>query len=244
MLFQDFPKTRPVLPPSYELIHKEHYKRNREGRSIATALSLKLEGWMHRKVAEDVKERNYTCTTLEIGAGTLNHLPYEPNTTPYDIVEPLLSLYEPSEQIGRIRNIYKDIAQISRSEKYDRIISIATLEHICNLPEVVARAALLLKQGGQLRIAVPSEGTLLWRMACKLTTGMEFKLKYGLDYDIIMRHEHVNSAREIADILEFFFEQVKSTALGFSKKFSLYQFFICSAHNVDKCLCYLKDIVK
>ena len=120
-MFDNFPKTRPFLPPSYEVIHKEHYRRNREGGSKVTALSLKLEGWMHRKVAEDVKKRYNVCATLEIGAGTLNHLAYEPDTSPYDIVEPFSALYESSELIGNVRDIYKDIAQISRNSKYDRI---------------------------------------------------------------------------------------------------------------------------
>ena len=39
----------------------------------------------------------------------------------------------------------------------------------------------------------------------KMTTGLEFRLKHGLDYGLIMQHEHVNTAVEIEQVLEYFF---------------------------------------
>ena len=124
---------------------------------------------MHRKVAADVRRRR-NFTTLEIGAGTLNHLGYEPSSKSYDIVEPFEELYKGSPNRSRVANVYPDLDQIA-GRHFDRIISIATFEHLCNLPSVVARSGLLLAPGGTLRVAIPSEGTLLWTLGWKLTTG-------------------------------------------------------------------------
>ncbi|HJU70987.1 MAG TPA: methyltransferase domain-containing protein [Paucimonas sp.] len=235
-MFDQFPKTRPPLPGPIEKIHAAHYRANRDGATAATSLAQKLEAWMHRKVAQDIADRPSTGTsTLEIGAGTLNQLQYEPVIGPYDIVEPFSGLHDNSPLLSRVRNAYADIAEVPGHFRYDRITSVAAFEHVLDLPELVARCGLLLADGGVLRVAIPSEGTLLWTLGWKLTTGLEFRLKYGLDYGLLMRHEHVNSAREIAEVLEFFFADVKCSVFGLARPLSLYQFHACRNPRIEKC---------
>lgn len=149
-MFENFPKTRSVLPPEFQAIYADQYKENRDGGSKASGLAQKLESWMHKNVAADVASLP-DKSTLEIGAGTLNQLQYEKHAKPYDIIEPFHSLFEGSPLFDRIRNVYDDISEIPADTKYDRITSIAAFEHICNLPEVIARSGLLLNDGGQLR---------------------------------------------------------------------------------------------
>ena len=225
-LLSRFPKQRPELPEAFRKIYAEHYKRNREGGSPASSLSQKMESWMHRKVAEDVARGLRQCSTLEIGAGNLNHLRYEPVSGRYDAVEPLADVVSNSAQRPRVTNVYRDLAEIG-DQRYDRIISIAAFEHYCDLPDVVARCASLLAPQGQLRIAVPSDGTLLWTLGWKVTTGLEFRLKYGLDYGVLMKHEHVNTAAEIGGVLRMFFKTVQRSVFGISPGLSFYQFFEC-----------------
>lgn len=241
-LFNNFPKKRPVLPSRYRKIFKTYYKKNRDGKSGMTAISHIFEKWMHNMVAKDINKKIKKMETLEIGAGSLNHLPFEPQPAHYDIIEPFLWLYEGSSFLFRIRNIYSDISQISTKQKYDRIISIATFEHLCNLPEVIAKSGLLLKDDGQLRAAIPSEGELLWILTCQMTTGLEFRLKYGLDFSVFRRHDHVNNAVEISEILRYFFNEVKSKYFGLNKSLSLYQAFFCSNPNEKRCHDYLKSL--
>lgn len=234
-MFETYPKQRPLLPPAYQSIYAQYYKKNREGLSTATGIAQKLEQWMHRKVAGDVAKSGAAQSTLEIGAGTLNHLPFEPNSRPYDIVEPFSSLYADSPNLSLVRKHYDDISEIPRDKKYDRIISIATFEHVCSLPEVIARCGLLLSDGGQLRVAIPSEGTPLWWLAWQTTTGLEFLLKYRLRYGVLMRHEHVNTAREIEEVLQFFFGNARRSSFGVSRALSLYQFFECNTPYRNRC---------
>lgn len=236
--FLNFPKTRPTLPYEYEKIYKAQYKENREGHTFFSFLSLKAESWQHIQVAKDIMQDQSKNPTLEIGAGTLNHLQYEPDNMEYDIIEPHKELYENSRFSNRVRNIYSDIREIPLSSKYHRIISCNAFEHICNLPEVVAYCGLLLKKNGTMRIGIPSEGTLLWTLTWKLTRAIEFKMKYGLSYGFLIKYEHVNTAREIEEILKFFFKKIKIEVLGLNKSLSLYHFITCSSPNEERCIQY------
>jgi hypothetical protein len=241
-MFEGFPKQRPPLPRKIEAIYATHYKSNREGGTAASALAQKMESWLHRQVAADVVAAGQGArSTLELGAGTLNQLRFEPTVGPYDIVEPFTGLYADARDRARIRNVYADIADVPDHARYDRITSVATLEHICNLPEVIARSGLLLAPDGALRASVPSEGTWLWTLGWKLTTGLEFRLRHGLDYGLLMKHEHVNTAAEIEQVLEHFFEEVACRVLGWSKTSSLYRYYECRRARLDRCRAFIRS---
>lgn len=235
-MFENFPKMRPTLPKEIQDIYSAHYKSNREGQTTASSLAQRMESWLHRQVASDVVNlQDSAKVTLELGAGTLNQLQYEPAAHSYDIVEPFTDLCKCSPLLEKVRNIYSDISEVPGSCCYDRITSVATLEHVCNLPEVIARSGLLLAENGVFRSSVPSEGTLLWTLGWKLTTGLEFKLTHGLDYGLLMKHEHVNTAEEIEEVLEYFFKDIKCKVFGLSKSISLYRYYECHNPRIDRC---------
>ena len=194
---------------------------------------------MHHRVAADVAA-GPPKATLELGAGNLNQLPYEPNSHPYDIVEPFRDLFESSPLVSRIRNVYADIAEIPGTSRYDRITSIAVLEHVENLPELVARAGQLLTQGGSFRAGIPSEGTILWRLGWQMTTALDFRARYNLDYKVLMRYEHVNTAAEIEEVLRYFFSTTQRRVFGLMRSLSFYQFFACSQPRLERCADYLQ----
>ncbi len=240
-MFENYPKKRTELPEEFQKIYSIHYKKNREGKTTASSLSQKMEAWLHKKVAQDVEGIN-NKSTLEIGAGTLNQLKYE-QTKPYDIVEPFIELYKNSEFKNQINEIYTDIDEINDLKKYDRITSIATFEHITDLPKVVAKTCVLLNENGTLRVSIPNEGTFLWKLGWKLTTGLEFKLKYGLDYEILMKHEHVNEAREIEQVLNYFYSKISCACFGINKRIALYRFYECSKPKIEIAKGYLKTLL-
>jgi hypothetical protein len=235
-MFEKFPKIRPPLPKEFEYIYSTHYKLNREGQTIASSLAQRMESWLHRQVAKDVAHlKKSRRETLELGAGTLNQLQYEPDVQPYDIVEPFTDLYKGSPLLTKIRNVYSDIFEVPTHCRYDRITSIGTLEHVCNLPEVVAQSGLLLAENGTFRAGIPSEGTFLWTLGWKLTSRLEFKLKYRLDYGLLMKYEHVNTAREIEEVLEYFFEEVECKVFGVAKSISFYRYYECRSPRAERC---------
>jgi len=238
MITDSFPKKRPPLPEEYQKIYLQHYLKSREGGSIVTSMVKKMESWMHKKVAEDVAGGHDTTVTLEIGAGTLNHLRYEPSQNKYDIVEPFVDLYKQSPLLNRVNNIYKDINEI-QGLQYDRIISIATFEHVIDLPVLVAKAAsLLYRKYGKLRIAIPNEGTVLWNLGTKIT-GLSFRKSYGLNYKTLMQYEHLNTADEIGEVLTFFFAKTKCSVYGINKQLAFYRFYECSGPIEQKIVQFL-----
>lgn len=231
-MFENFPKKRTELPEKYLAIYNEHYKSNREGNTSASSLSQKMERWLHRKVAADLLPGS-ELSTLEIGAGTLNQLLYE-DTHPYDIIEPFRELYECSPLLHRVDAIYSDIRDVPLTAGYDRITSVATFEHISDLPYVVARTCLHLKPNGFLRVSIPNEGGWLWKLGWLCTTGIEFRLKYNLDYGLLMRHEHVNKASEIIELLNYFYGQVNCSYFGLGKFCALYVYIECSDPDINR----------
>jgi hypothetical protein len=237
-VFSQFPKQRTPLPPEYAAIYLQHYRNSREGKSQILGLAQRMERWMHRKVASD-STGGAAKATLEIGAGNLNQLPYEPESHPYDIIEPFRELFESSPHLTRIRNVYDDIAGVPSENRYDRITSIAVLEHVCNLPELVARSALLLAEGGTFRAGIPSEGTILWRLGWQMTTALDFRARHNLEYKVLMQYEHVNRAREIEEVLRYFFTETRCRVFGVARGLSFYQFFSCAKPQVARCREYL-----
>ena len=225
-----FPKTRPPLPREIEEIYARQYAENRAGESTAASLSQRLERWMHRQVAADAAPSK---STLELGAGNLNQLPFEPEGGAYDIVEPFADLYRDSPRLPRVRAVYADVSEAPADARYDRITSVACLEHICDLPVALARSAKLLAQGGSFRAAIPSEGGLLWKLGWSLTTGLEFRLRHGLDYGLLMAHEHVNDAAEIEALARALFEDVSVRSFGVGRQLSLYRFIAARRPRLD-----------
>jgi len=230
-LLAQYPKPRPELPPAYESVYVEHYRANRAGRAGLSRVTQRLEAWMHWRVAGGVGGR-----ILEIGAGNLNHVPYHPEAELYDAVEPFRELWEGSPELARVRRMYASLDDVPESERYDAVVSVAVLEHLTDLPSIVARAALLLAEGGSFRAAFPSEGGLLWGLAWRCTTGIEFQLRRGLDYGVLMRHEHVNTAAEILAVLGYFFDSVEIDRFpARSPHLSFYTAAIASRPRLDRC---------
>lgn len=223
-----YPKTRPNLDDDIVRIYEDEYKKNRSGQTAASSLAQKFESWMHKKVSKSFYSiTSDACNTLEIGAGTLNQLPYEAENVNYDIVEPMSFLFEDSDFLYRVRNYFKDISEIPATNRYCRIISVAVLEHLDDLPSVVKQSIRLLKSDGVFACGIPSEGGFLWGLAWRLTTGLEFRIRTGKDYGKLMRHEHLNDALEIETVLRHFFKEVRVRRFGLGRHFSLYTYIEC-----------------
>ena len=86
---------------------------------------------------------------------------------------------------------------------------------------------------GMLRAAIPSEGGFLWALGWMATTGLEFRLRHGLDYGLLMAHEHVNSAREVETLVRALFEDVQIKSFGVGRQLSLYRFLCARRPRLD-----------
>ncbi len=232
-----FPKKREALPLAYQKIYTDHYCSNRAGSSTATKKAQQLEKWMHKKVAT-LSSPELSC--LELGAGNLNQLPFEKENKRYDIVEPFEDLYAKSPHLKRVNTIYTSIEDIEKEKQYDRITSVAVLEHIEDLPKFIAQAAVHMKENAVFQAAIPNEGTLLWKMGT-LYTGREFKKKYGLKYNVLMQYEHLNMAKEIHSLLHYFFKDMKNSVFGLSKALAFYRYYECRKPDREKIIRFIDN---
>jgi len=236
--FNQFPKVRKPLPAEFQLIYEKEYLINRCGKSLVNQIGLYLEGWMHKLIASSSRIKDEDI--LEIGAGTLNHIPWEKQYATYDVVEPSRLLIETSDRISAIRKVYQSIADIDGAQMYDRILSIAVLEHLEDLPLDLAQAALLLRQGGIFCAGVPSEGSILWYIAWRFGTGVSFKLRTGLDYSIVMKYEHLNNWFEIEEAVNWFFRDIEIIRVPVSCfHLSLYTIVLAQGVIRERCVDYI-----
>ncbi len=231
-LLSSFPRNRPPLTDAHEHIFAAEYRLNRQGDAVVEGLAQRVEGWMHRRVATYSGQ----SPTLELGAGTLNHLKYETMSACYDIVEPFVELFSTQPLRNRLRHIYQDQSEIPLQSTYARIISVAVLEHMTSLPLELARSGLLLKPEGLFQAGIPSEGGFLWWLGWRCTTGISYWVRNRLDYGVIMRHEHVNTASEILALIHHLFGDVKVTRFPLPyEHLSLYAYIEARIPNRAEC---------
>jgi hypothetical protein len=169
-----------------------------------------------------------------VGAGTLNHLSYENQYSSYSVVEPAKYLYQEEDvKLSNISSIYDSLDDVPYQLKYDRIISIAVLEHMTELPKELMIMKSLLHEDGLLQVAIPTEGGFLWGIAWRLTTGIFYRLRTGQSYTDIMRHEHVNDEKEILALLNHFFTVKKVKRFPFSARHLSFYTYIEATHRID-----------
>ena len=220
-LFNKFPKKRPPLPKKLKSIFNKLYLDNRNN-----FLSQLSERWLHLVI----KERRLKKKTLEIGAGTLNHLEFENLNKIYDIIEPKKFLF--------IENPKKKFV--------DRIISCAVLEHHTNLPEFLYLSSLKMKKKGYQSHSIPCEGYPTWNLTWYLISGIFFQIKYRYSFKYIMKHEHVNNLDEILELINFFYKKtkIKYSYPFFNKYLAFYANIEFSGPNEKNIKKYLKLINK
>lgn len=245
-LLNSYPRQHPPLSDENRRLYEREYKGNRTGNNLFYALSQWCEGWMHRTIAERAVGRySSDYKLLEIGAGTLNHVPYERGENRpavFDVIEPLDFMVQDSPHIKQISKLYRDLHEVPAENRYQRIISIAVLEHLEELPYLVAKSALLLTPDGLYQHGIPSEGALLWGTSWRLTTGLSYWLRTGQRYGNLMRHEHVNEAPEIVAVVRYFFDTVELSRFPLPLFHgSVYTYLQASSVKRDRCSDFIKN---
>jgi SAM-dependent methyltransferase len=152
-------------------------------------------------------------TTLEIGAGLGEHLHYE-KLTPEQEQNYHCNEYrenmaaEIRRRFPQVKTVVGDCQQrMDFADGYfDRVIAVHVLEHLPNLPACIREAHRLLnKQRGQLLIVIPTEGSLAYTIARKLSAERVYKKHIGGDYSWFYKREHINFPDEILAELDPYF---------------------------------------
>ena len=150
-------------------------------------------------------------TVLEIGAGTLAHLPF---------VRHRFDRYIASDHDPRVMEVAAKRAIPARVElqqltagrlpfdndSIDRIIATHVLEHVPAPQEALAEWVRVLRPGGVLSIILPCDPGLLWRFG-RMFGPRSRAIAAGLPYDYYMAREHINSIHNLATILDYHFPE-------------------------------------
>lgn len=213
-ILDKYPKTRPLLPKKFLKIYSEHYLYCRSNKGIIRKIFTYFTNWMHLQIKQNNTKKE---SILELGAGTLNHVQFEV-VKKYDVIEPFDDLFESADVNfkNKINKRYKYSTELNKIDKYEKIISIATLEHLTNLPFDIAVLAQVLDKNGNFQHSYPSEGSFLWYFSSRYISGLNFFLKHRLNFDTFLKHEHVNSAVEIEEIFKLLFEKIKIKRFPFN----------------------------
>jgi SAM-dependent methyltransferase len=147
--------------------------------------------------------------TLEIGAGTGEHLVYENlNQQEYfalelreELAARLASRFPAAKVI--IGDCEKNID--APDGFFDRVLAIHVLEHLANLPIALQEVARVLKPSGTFSVVIPCEGGVGYQIGRQFSSKRQFEKRYGVSYEWMISYEHVNRADEIIHELEAVF---------------------------------------
>lgn len=163
-------------------------------------------------------------STLEIGAGLGEHLRHESLTPEQTSAYYALELRENMAAV--IRESFPDVNVIvgdcqKRLDfpdgSFDRVIAVHVLEHLPDLPGCIREVYRLLdKTKGQFLIVIPTEGSLAYTIARKISAEREYKKNFGGDYSWFYKREHINVPSEILEELQPYFEIDQRSAFPFA----------------------------
>ena len=155
-------------------------------------------------------EKDYFGRVCEVGAGTGYHLQYvRHGFDEYFITDINRDLLDKAKQkyMGRSDLVFRveDATRLSFPDgSFDRLISIYNLEHLLEPYLVLKEWARVVRKGGVITIAIPTEGGVAWRLGRYLTTRRSF-IKQGLNLDYIIAREHVNSCYNLVSLIRYYF---------------------------------------
>lgn len=209
-----WPKCLPILSIEQEKISNDYVKYWHE--VLPSKYNL-VDRFNHQYVVR-AAARQFN-KTLEIGAGTGEHLQYEKLTqrqkeqyVAVDIRENMVAEFK--RRYPEIRVFIGDCQKYMPwdDDSFDRILAIHVLEHLPNLPAAVTELHRLCdKKNGFLSIVIPCEGSLSYTIARRISAQRIFEKRYKQPYRWFIEREHINRPEEIFQELTPYFNLVHSS---------------------------------
>ena len=152
-------------------------------------------------------------TSLEIGAGLGEHLHYEKLTPEQERNYYCNEFREnmAAEIRRRFPNVQTVVGDCQQRMDFadgffDRVIAVHVLEHLPNLPATIREAwRLLNRQNGRLLVVIPTEGSLAYSLARKISAERVWNKRFGGGYSEFYKREHINLPHEILAELDAYF---------------------------------------
>jgi SAM-dependent methyltransferase len=155
----------------------------------------------HRYIA--ARTRRITGLILDVGSGMGYHLRFErfPETRRYICLDnsPAMLQRITVPTVCRAAGTCGQLPFMDNS--IDAIIASHVLEHLPNLRRDLKELRRVLKPDGVLLVVLPCDPGWLWKLLTSISPSRRRLRKLGIDYDAVMRHEHVNSYQTCLDLL-------------------------------------------
>ncbi|MBF0294462.1 MAG: class I SAM-dependent methyltransferase [Magnetococcales bacterium] len=170
----------------------------------------------HRMVEKPFAATTHCERILEVGAGAGEHIPHVRHTFGEYLVTDLNeTILEQARQAhGHKPGLVFQVQDCRRltlpDQSVDRVISIYNLEHIPEPFRALKEWTRVLKPGGILSIAIPTEGGIAWNLGRHLTTRRTF-MKKGFDWDYIIARDHVNACSQLLAFIRHYFSDRKES---------------------------------
>jgi ubiquinone/menaquinone biosynthesis C-methylase UbiE len=143
--------------------------------------------------------------TLEIGAGTGEHLLYEEQSgQEYYALELREELARNLQsRFPNVRVIVGDCQKKIEApdQSFDRVLAIHVLEHLVDLPNALSEVSRVLRPDGTFMVVIPCEGGLAYQLGRQFSSKRMFEQRYQTSYDWMISYDHVNKADEIMEEL-------------------------------------------
>jgi ubiquinone/menaquinone biosynthesis C-methylase UbiE len=199
------------VPPSEEM--GKLWLQNYDQSNYGSDLSSKVLKNTHALIERQFTENDFFSQVLEIGAGTLAHLPFVRHrfdryiASDHDdlVLDPMrLRLLPPGVEQQRVEGSKLPFS----NDSFDRLIATHVLEHVPAPHLAVEEWARVLKPGGVLSIILTCDPGLAWRQGRHLGPRRKAE-RVGLPYDYYMAREHINSIFNLLQIMKYHFPRRK-----------------------------------
>ncbi|MCX6784017.1 MAG: class I SAM-dependent methyltransferase [candidate division WWE3 bacterium] len=159
----------------------------------------------HRFIAHE--GRDISGQILDIGCGNGYHAHFER----IDASRNYIALDIDEQKTIKISKPYiqKVVADCCKTPFQDRsidlIIASHILEHLPNLPKALEEFNRILKTNGKLIVVIPCDPGWLWKFLTSFTPSRIILKKRGVNYDEMMKTEHINSFNNCLETIKKYF---------------------------------------
>lgn len=200
-------KNYKALPEYESLVARwlENYNRANYDQGLSAAVLKHTHALIERPFGPDI----HVPQVLEVGAGTLAHLPFVRHRfVRYIASDGTPAVLEAIKNQPLPRGV--ELMTVDGSalpfanDSFDRLIATHVLEHVPFPHLAIEEWVRVVKPGGVLSIILPCDPGWAWRLGRHFGPRAESE-KAGLPYDYYMAREHVNSIFNLREILSYHF---------------------------------------
>ena len=169
------------------------------------------QNWGHIVTRQFLPEQGLI---MDLGAGTGEHQQFAKPACQYTALDMDQDVLRLGRDQGRNQRCVQATAQHLpfKNGSLDGVVSVYSLEHLSNLENCVAEIIWVLKPGGILAVAIPTEGAM-FRLGRRLVTAPFAVKNLGFssvqDYENYIATQHINSVDKILSALKKNFQLVK-----------------------------------